>query len=78
MVILKNKKNGQWLGSITEAQLQFLIDELEEEAKDDQDYWLNLTMIEMLEAKGADKVLVDILKHGIGDQEDLEIVWSKS
>jgi hypothetical protein len=78
MVILKNKKNGQWLGSITEAQLQFLIDELEEEAKDDQDYWLNLTMIEMLEAKGADKVLVDILKQGIGDQEDLEIVWSKS
>jgi processive 1,2-diacylglycerol beta-glucosyltransferase len=78
MVILKNKSNGQWIGSITDDQLQFLIDQLEEESKTDQDYWLNPAMIEIMEEKGADKSLIDLLRNAIGDNEDLEIIWSKS
>jgi processive 1,2-diacylglycerol beta-glucosyltransferase len=78
MVILKNKSNGQWIGSITDDQLQFLIDQLEEESKTDQDYWLNAAMIEIMEEKGADKSLIDLLRNALGSNEDLEIIWSKS
>ncbi|MFA6180063.1 MAG: hypothetical protein WC696_10680 [Candidatus Methylopumilus sp.] len=78
MVILKNKLNNQWIGSISDEQLQFMIDELEEESNEDQDYWLNLTMIEMMQEKGADKSLIDLLMSALGDQEELEIIWSKS
>jgi processive 1,2-diacylglycerol beta-glucosyltransferase len=78
MVTLKNKLNGQWIGSITDDQLQFLIDQLEEESKTDQDYWLNSAMIEIMQEKGADKSLIDLLRNAIGDNEDLEIIWSKS
>ena len=78
MVILKNKLNNQWIGSISDEQLQFIVDELEEESDDDQDYWLNLTMIEIMQEKGADKSLIDLLISALGDQEELEIIWSKS
>ena len=78
MVILKNKLNNQWIGSISDEQLQFIVDELEEESDDDQDYWLNLTMIEIMQEKGADKSLIDLLINALGDQEELEIIWSKS
>jgi len=78
MVTLKNKLNNQWIGSISDEQLQFIVDELEEESDDDQDYWLNLTMIEIMQEKGADKSLIDLLINALGDQEELEIIWSKS
>ena len=78
MVTLKNKLNNQWIGSISDEQLQFIVDELEEESDDDQDYWLNLTMIEIMQEKGADKSLIDLLISALGDQEELEIIWSKS
>lgn len=78
MVILKNKSTGQWIGSITDDQLQFLVDQLEEESKTDQDYWLNAAMIEIMEEKGADKSLIDLLRNALGSNEDLEIIWSKS
>lgn len=78
MVILKNKKNNQWIGSISDSQLQFLIDALEEESKDDQDYWLNSTMIDLMEENNADSNLITMLRNALGDEEDLEIIWSKS
>jgi hypothetical protein len=77
MVILKNKMNNQWLGSISDTQLQFLVDELEEESTDDQDYWLNGVMIDMMEEKGADSSLISLLRNALGSEEELEIIWSK-
>jgi hypothetical protein len=35
-------------------------------------------MIEIMEEKGADKSLIDLLRNALGSNEDLEIIWSKS
>jgi hypothetical protein len=40
MIQLHAKETGVFLGTITDAQLQFLIDQLEEESTDDTDYYL--------------------------------------
>src|SRR5207249_4463765 len=41
MIQLYDKETGASLGAITEEQLQFLADQLEEESPQDQDYYIN-------------------------------------
>jgi processive 1,2-diacylglycerol beta-glucosyltransferase len=41
VIQLHDKDTGALIGAITEEQLKFLIDELEEESGDDQDYYIN-------------------------------------
>jgi hypothetical protein len=60
---------------MTEAQLQFLIDNLEEESSEDTDYYLNPTMLEMLQKKNADPDLMALLTAALGDREEMEIEW---
>jgi processive 1,2-diacylglycerol beta-glucosyltransferase len=78
MIILKEKGSGKWLGSITETQLQFLIDQLEEEHAKDQDYWINLAMLDILREKNADTALIEILEQAMDGREEIEFVWSRS
>jgi processive 1,2-diacylglycerol beta-glucosyltransferase len=63
------------VGEITEEQLDFLIDNLEEEWADDQDYYVNRAMVDMLETKGADRQLIQMLRDAMGENEELEFVW---
>jgi hypothetical protein len=65
------------LGEITEAQLQFLIDHLEEESSDDQDYYLNRATLEIFEQTGADSTLLSLLRQGLGERDDMEIRWTR-
>lgn len=78
MITLKNKDTGKLIGEISEDQLQFLIDELEEEDSEDVDYYLNRTVIEMLEDRGMDDELAELLYEALGDRDDIEIEWSRS
>jgi len=78
MIQLLDKETGSHLGSISEEDLQFLIDNLEEESEDDTDYYLNHVTLEMLKKKGADQPLLDILESALGDREDVEIEWSRT
>lgn len=78
MITLKDKSNGRWLGSISESQLQFLVDQLEEEHREDQDYWINRAMLDIFRENGADPALVKLIENAMGDSEDIEIVWSRS
>jgi hypothetical protein len=77
MVKLFNKDTGEFIGEITETQLQFLIDNLEEEAEDDVDYYINIPTIESFEEKGAEPGLIEVLKKGLGNSEDMEIRYEK-
>ena len=77
MIQLHDKETGKALGSITEAQLQFLKDRLEEESARDQDYYLNADTIDMFERDGADATLVALLRGAMGDRQEMEIRWSK-
>ena len=78
MIQLRNKDTGSVLGDISEAQLQFLIDNLEEESSEDTDYYLNRAMLEMLLKKDPDPNLMALLEAALGDREDLEIEWVRS
>ena len=78
MIKLSDKESGAPLGTISEEDLQFLIDNLEEEWDEDTDYYLNRTTFDMLKDKGAGQSLLDILEPIFRVREDIEIEWSRS
>lgn len=78
MIRMYNNDTGSYLGEITEVQLQFLIDMLEEESLEDQDYYLNRATIEMLEREGGDTKLIEMLRRALGDGEGVEIRWERA
>ncbi len=78
MITLKEKSNNRWIGSISYAQLQFLIDELAEEHKNDQDYWINRVTLEALKERGAEAALTNIIEKAMGDKDEVEFYWMKS
>ncbi|TXH70501.1 MAG: galactosyldiacylglycerol synthase [Thiothrix sp.] len=77
MIILTNKDTGLEIGTITETQLQFLVDQLEEESPTDTDYWLNRAELEIFKENGADPDLVALLEKGMGEAEDMEVSWAR-
>ena len=77
MIRLRDKGTGTELGSITEEDLQFLIDNLEEEWEEDQDYYLNRQILEMLKGRGISTSLVQMLERAMGEGDDVEVEWSR-
>lgn len=75
MIVVKDKETGEAVGTISAAQLKFLIDELEEETSIDQDYWINRPMLGIFREHGADEDLVAMIETAMGDRDDMEIVW---
>ena len=78
MIQLHDKDTGALIGPITEEQLEFLIDQLEEESGDDQDYYINEDTIDVLEETGADKGLVSLLRRALNGRTEMEIRWSRA
>jgi hypothetical protein len=76
MIQLYDKESGKVLGAITDAQLQFLIAQLEEEGHADRDYYINRDTLELFERSGADTGLLMLLRAAIGEREEMEIRWS--
>ena len=63
------------VGELSEEQLDVLVDNLEEEWSEDRDYYINKSMIDMLQAKGADSALLHMLLNALGTKEDVDILW---
>lgn len=78
MITLSLKDGGAVLGTIEEADLQVLIDQLVEETDEDTDYYVNSLTIELLEQNGASARLVGLLKEAVGDSEGVDVVWAES
>ena len=78
MIRLHDAERGTPLGTITEEQLQFLMDELEEESAEDRDYYISGDTIDMLEEDGADPALVSLLRGALAGREGLDVRWSRS
>jgi hypothetical protein len=78
MIKVYDKDTGAWLGTIDEKQLQFLIDQLEEESTGDQDYYVNETTLDMFEEAQADPALVSLLRKALDGRGEMEIRWSRS
>jgi hypothetical protein len=77
MIRLYDKESGALLGTITDEQLEFLADELEEESDSDQDYYINETTVDMFEETKADPALVAMLRRGLNGRSEMEIRWSR-
>ncbi len=77
MVELHDAERGTRLGTITEQQLKFLADALEEESRSDNDYYISADTIEMLETDGADADLIGLLRRALGGREGIDIRWSR-
>lgn len=66
---------GIEIGPITDAHLQFLVAQLEEEHDDDKDYFIDRETMELLSDNGADPELLDLLEKGLGDDDEMDIAW---
>jgi hypothetical protein len=76
MIRLHDAERGTLIGTISEEQLQFLIDELEEESPEDRDYYMSADTIDMLEEDGGDPELVALLRGALAGREGVDLRWS--
>ena len=77
MFDLYDASSGASLGEITEEDLDFLLDHLEEEDSEDQDYYINAATIDLLESQGGRAELVALLRRALGNEEGLDIGWEE-
>jgi hypothetical protein len=76
MIRLHDTERGTLIGTITEEQLQFLIDELEEESAEDTDYYVSADTVDMLAENGGDPELVALLRSALAGREGVDVRWS--
>jgi hypothetical protein len=66
---------GDAIGDVTDAHLSFLVEQLEEEHEEDEDYYIDRDTLELLSDNGADPELLVILEKGLGDDDSMDIGW---
>jgi hypothetical protein len=71
------KDNNRFLGSISDADVKVLVDQLEEEDMADDDYFIDGATVSILESAGASSALVALLLGAIGDSEGIDVRWEK-
>ena len=77
MVQLRDVESGTLVGTVTDDQLRFLIDQLEEESRTDQDYYIDAETLAVLEAAGADPALMTVLHTALGMRESMDVHWNQ-
>ena len=77
MIVLRAKESGVVVGRISEEELQLLVDQLEEESEDDTDYYVTMATIDLLERAGGGEHLLEMLEKAVGDEEGVDISWSR-
>ena len=77
MVRLYQSESGDLIGTITEEQLQYLVDQLEEEDSEDRDYYIDRATLDWFDEHGVDSPLEALLREALGDREGMDIRWTK-
>ena len=75
MPVLRVMGTDRVIGEIDEDQLQFIVDQLEEEHDQDKDYYIDAATLEMFEEKGCDPELLELLRKALGDEDEMDIEW---
>ena len=70
---LYNVQTGELLGTVSASDVQTLINQLEEEHRTDNDYFINPTTIELLGVAGASHDLVNLLRKAVGNTEGIDV-----
>jgi hypothetical protein len=78
MVFIYNKSTKDLIGEIEEDDLQFLIDQMEEESMKDQDYSITTMEIAYFAENDASPELIALLRKALGEQSEVIILWSRS
>jgi hypothetical protein len=78
MITLRDTESGDTLGTISEADLEVLIQALEEESLADRDYYIQSETVDLLEQENASPELVSLLRTALAGREGVEIAWSRS
>ena len=77
MINLYDSDANRLLGTVSDADLQALVDALEEESSDDRDYYINAETIDLLAAT-ASAQLIDLLRGALGSSEGIEVRWERA
>ncbi len=78
MIDLFNTDTNVMVGSITDAELQHLVDNLETESPRDTDYYIQKGTISLLATDGlATDHLLKVLRAAIGESEGVELRWER-
>ncbi|MBC8078446.1 MAG: galactosyldiacylglycerol synthase [Chloroflexales bacterium] len=74
---LYDENTGVLAGVITDDQLRFLRQHLEEESAGDDDYYINLATVELLQANGADAELLGVLRQALVARGEADLRWAR-
>ena len=77
MIDLYDDATNQLIGSITEADLQVLVDALEEESLDDHNYYIDAATIDVIADGRASEHLVKVLRAALGAKEGVDVRWQR-
>lgn len=69
------KADRRYLGDVSEAELEFLRTNLEEESLTDTDYAISRLTLEYLRGNGIDTHLAQLLDGALGEADEIEIVY---
>lgn len=75
---LYNDKTGEFLGDVSEEDVEFLVDQLEEEYEEDRAYYVNQDTLTMLRANGAGQELLAALERAVGQNGEADVTWSET
>ena len=78
MIDLYDSETDQLIGSISEDDLQVLMESLEEESAQDQDYYIDADTLDLLAEDGAPEQLVGMLRGALGSSEGIDIRWERT
>lgn len=66
---------GDDVGTITDVQLKFLVEQLEEDHEEDEDYYVDRDTLELMADNGADPELLLLLEKAMGEDDHMDIAW---
>lgn len=70
-----DNESGALLGTVTSEEVQYLVDQLEEEDSEDKDYYIDRATLAWFEEHGVDSALITLLLDALGDRQGMEIRW---
>ena len=77
MIDLYDNETNALIGSISEHELQTLVEGLEEESAEDRDYYITRETIDLLGDGSATDHLLQLLRTALGSAEGVEIRWER-
>ena len=77
MIDIYNNDTNELIGTITEADLKVLVDRLEEESSEDQDYYIDAATIDVIGDGQATEHLLGVLRKALGTSDGVEIRWQR-